>query len=125
MANAKEEWNGCLLQRSVMKRAVDMSTSVDMSTGVGARSHAPAPQETLGFPPTLQAIGKPVLEHERWSFTFHLIMETDAVVIGIWHSRDLPLNTLAWHHALLTPEAQNLEPHETEISHGRALRQTR
>jgi len=59
--------------------------------------------------PTLQAIGKPVLEHEWWSFTFHLIMETDAVVIGIWHSRDLPLHTLAWKHALLTPEAQNPE----------------
>jgi hypothetical protein len=37
-------------------------------------------------------------------------MDTDAVVVGIWHGRDLPLNTLAWQHALLTPEAQNLEP---------------
>jgi hypothetical protein len=51
-----------------------------------------------------------VLEHERWSFAFHLIMETDAVVIGIWHRRDLPLKTLAWPQALLTPEAQNLAP---------------
>ena len=52
--------------------------------------------------PALQAIGKPVLEHERWPLTFHLVMDTEAVVIGIWHSSDLPLHTLVWQHALLT-----------------------
>jgi hypothetical protein len=30
-----------------------MSTDVDMAAGVGASSHAPAPQETLGNPPTI------------------------------------------------------------------------
>ena len=51
--SAQHGEDGVLLQRSVTKRAADMLTSADISTGVGARSHAAAQQERLRFPRTI------------------------------------------------------------------------
>src|SRR5262245_17170102 len=53
MTSAPQGEDGVLLQRAVTRRAVEMATSADISTGVGASSHAPAPQEWLRFPRTI------------------------------------------------------------------------
>jgi len=44
MTSAKHGEDCALLQRLVTKRAAKMLTSADMLAGMGARSHAPAPQ---------------------------------------------------------------------------------
>jgi len=53
MTSAPHGEDGVLLQRAVTQRAVAMSADVAISTGVGASSHAPAPQERLRFPRTI------------------------------------------------------------------------
>src|SRR5215813_8357890 len=53
MTSAPPGEDGVLLQRAVTRRAVAMATSAAIATGVGASSHAPAPQERLRFPRTI------------------------------------------------------------------------
>src|SRR5215471_14109304 len=55
MTSAQHGEDGVLLQRAVTKRAVEMATSAAISTGVGARSHAPAQQARLRCPRTIRA----------------------------------------------------------------------
>src|SRR5262245_27891083 len=47
-AKRKQGRDGSLLRRSVMQRAANMLADANMSAGVGARSHASAPQESWG-----------------------------------------------------------------------------
>src|SRR5262245_45841530 len=53
MTSAPQGEDGGLLQCSVTKRAAEMSAAADISAGMGASSHAPAPQERLRFPRTM------------------------------------------------------------------------
>jgi hypothetical protein len=36
--------------------------------------------------PALQVTVKAMQEHERWAFSFDLIMDTDALMSSIWHT---------------------------------------
>jgi hypothetical protein len=51
--------------------------------------------------PALHAIKPPMLEHQWWPLTFHLIMDADALIGGIGHGRLLLLMPLAQPEALL------------------------
>ena len=53
MTSAQQGEDGGLLQSAVTQRAVEMATSAAISTGVGARSPAPAQQERLRVPRTI------------------------------------------------------------------------
>jgi hypothetical protein len=41
--------------------------------------------------PAFYAIGTPMLEHERRPLAFQLVMDTDALVIDLWHDHSLPI----------------------------------
>ena len=53
MTSAPQGEDGVLLQRAVTRRVVEMATAADISTGVGASSHAPTQQERLRCPRTI------------------------------------------------------------------------
>jgi len=38
------------------------------------------------LPPALQVAREPMLEHQWRTFAFNLIMDTDSLIVGIWHT---------------------------------------
>jgi hypothetical protein len=69
--------------------------------------------------PALQATVEAMQEHERRSFPFFLIMNTDALMSGIWHISILTVSGCS-DRSFLLPRKQKMEPNAGRQPLGRA-----
>src|SRR5215510_3881509 len=73
--------------RLVRLVAGTMPPRIDQDELVGGLERVHIPQ----LVPALYAINTPMLEHQWWPLAFHLVMDTDALVVDMWHDNSLPI----------------------------------